>query len=384
MKLAFVHKRFGLDGGTERMLEALVRGLRQRGHEVHVFAGSVDPRFERARLATFHRLGTGGPGSGLRALRMLLSAALRVRRSRFDVVVHMGRTGPRDVYRAGGGCHRTWYEMLMAQASTGLARLTLKLSLRHRINLWHERRALTGPATLVVPSERAREDLIAAYGSLGESALVVANGVDLDRFHPKTRRLFFGDQRDALGIGPEELVLLFVGSDLWRKGLDRVLPALAQLAPRREELRLLVLGDDTRRAAFEAQATELGVRDRVAFLPGHPAPEKLFAASDLLILPTRHDPFANVTLEALACGVPVVTSKENGAASTMGASDALTILDDADDALAMAAAIERMLDPAQLPRLRDAARTQAEAWGEEPFVDGWEAVLTAAAERRDG
>jgi UDP-glucose:(heptosyl)LPS alpha-1,3-glucosyltransferase len=384
VKIAFVHKRFGLDGGTERMLEALVRGLRARGHELHVFAGSVDPRFQRASLATFHRLGAGGPGAGLRALRLLLSAALRVRRGRYDAVVHMGRTGPLDIYRAGGGSHRTWYRILLEKAGSLGQRLRLQLSLRHRLALWHERAALDGPGLVVVPSERARADFVGAYGSLGDKVVVVPNGVDLDRFHPKTRALFFAEQRGSLGIGPEELVLLFVGSDLWRKGLDRLLPAFAQVAPRREELRLLVLGDDSRRATFLAQAETLGVRDRVAFLPAHPAPEKLFAASDLLVLPTRHDPFANVTLEALACGTPVITSRENGAADALGPSEALVVLDDADDADAMALAIEGMLDLARMPARRAAARAHAEGWGEEGFVAAWERLLAKTSERRGG
>ena len=263
------------------------------------------------------------------------------------------------------------------------ARFRLAVSIRHRLALWHERRALEGPGAFVVPSEQARADLIDAYGPSGESVVVIPNGVDLDRFHPKTRTLFFGEERDALGIGPEELVLLFVGSDLWRKGLDRVLPAFARLAPRFEELRLLVLGDDARRSRFEAEAEKLGVRGRVAFLPAHPAPEKLYAASDVLILPTRHDPFANVTLEALACGVPVITSPSNGAGSTLGASESLVVLTDPDDPEEMAYAIENMLAPERLPRLRDLARSQAASWGEEPFVAHWESLIVSIAESRD-
>jgi len=380
LRVAVVHKSFGLDGGTERMTEALVRGLSARGHELHVFAGSVDPRFRRVRMAHFHPLGVGGPGGGLRALRLLLSAALRVRRSNYDVVLHMGRSGPLDVYRAGGGCHRTWYELLRQRLS-GAKRALLGLSLRHRLALWHERRALSR-GLVVVPSELARQDLVTAYGALGGRAEVIPNGVDLDRFHPKTRQLHFGEQREALGVGPEELVMLFVGSDAWRKGLDRTLAAFARLAPRREELRLLVLGDDRRRAHWEAEAERMGVRSRVAFLARYPAPEKVYAAADLLVLPTRHDPFANVTLEALGCGVPVVTTATNGAATTLGAGPALAVVADADDADALAEACDRLLQPAEMPQLRQAARETAERWGEGPFVDAWEALLTRIARGR--
>lgn len=381
MKIAFVHKRFGLDGGTERMLEQLVRGLRERGHEIHVHAGAVDPRFERPRWGTFHRLPAGGPGAGLRALRLLLGAWLRVRRANYDVVVHMGRTGPRDVYRAGGGCHRTWYGRLQARCTTAWERLRLLLSLRHRIALWHERRALS-TATFVVPSERARADLLAAYGPIAQGIEVIPNGVDLDRFHPRWRRLVFGEQREELGLGPEEVLILFVGSDLWRKGLDRVLAALPLLPPHAEEVRLLVVGDDARRPVFEEQARSLGIRGRVTFLPGHAAIEKLYAAVDLVVLPTRHDPFANVTLEALATGVPVITTATNGASAEIGEAAALGVLTDPDDPQELATRIAAFLDPEQVPVLRDAARVVAERHAESGAVDRWAALLQRVAEAR--
>lgn len=382
MKIAFVHKRFGLDGGTERMLEQLARGLRERGHEVHLHVGSTDPRFERPRWGTFHTtLPARGPGAGLRALRLLLGAAMRVRRKQYDVVVHMGRTGPRDVYRAGGGCHRTWFETLVTRAKSGWQRLRLRVSLRHRLALWHERKALT-TATFVVPSSRARDDLVAAYGELARDVQIVPNGVDLDRFHPRWRRLAFSEQRGKLGIDPEEVLILFVGSDAWRKGLDRVLNALPELSPHGEELRLLVLGDDGRRQAFEQQAEALGVRGRVTFLPSHPAMEKLYATVDLLVLPTRHDPFANVTLEALATGVPVITSAANGAAAEIGPGPALAVLDDPDDPSELAARIAGFLDPAALPALREQARETAERHGEEPAIERWQALLQEVAQSR--
>ena len=384
MRIAFVHKRFGLEGGTERMLEALVRGLSARGHDVHVFCGRLDPRFNRSRVATFHALPFVGPTPGLRALMLLVVAALIVRRLRFDAVVHLGRTGPLDVYRAGGGSHRTFHDLLRARASTGWQRLRLALSLRHRIALAHERRALTAGGLVVVPSQRARQDLLDAYGPLATGVFVIPNGVDLDRFHPKGRRLFFAEQRDALSFGPEELVLLFVGSDFWRKGLDRALAALARLGPPGEEPRLLVLGDDPRRMEFEALARSLSVRHRVTFLTHHPSPERLYATADLLVLPTRHDPYANVTVEALASGMPAVTTEANGAVGELGTSDALCVVREPDDPEALAAAIRAMLDPARLPELRSAARQVAEAAGEAAFIAAWEETLTGVPARRRG
>ena len=385
MKLAFVHRRFGIDGGTERFLESLTRRLGQRGHEIDVFSASVDPRFARTRVACFKRLLAGGRGL-LRNLLLFVAVLLQVRPKRYDAVLHLGRTGPLDVYRAGGGCHRTWFLVLRSQAATGWQRLRLRLSPAHRFRLWHERRALVCTARFVVPSEAAREDLRRAYGSLADGVEVIHNGVDLDRFHPRTRQLFFEEERSKLGLRPEELVLLFVGSDFWRKGLDTLLRATARLeqAGDADDLRVLVLGADRRQPRYEALAGELGVRDRVTFLRHHDSPEKVYAAADLLALPTRHDPFANVTLEALACGLPVITSASNGATEVFGDCPAAVVLEEPDDDEPLAAAIKDLLRPELVAERRAAARAAAERRGEADAVDRWEALLSEVAAQRTG
>lgn len=385
MKLAFVIRRFGVDGGTERFLESLTRRLGQRGHEVDVYSASVDPRFARTRVASFKRLVAGGRGL-LRNALLHLCAALQVRRRDYDAVVHLGRTGPLDVYRAGGGCHRTWLDLLLARTAGAPGRLRLRLSPGHVFRLWHERRALALRSRIVVPSERARGDMVAAYGGAAERVQVIHNGVDLDRFHPRVRQIHFEEERTRLGLRPEELVLLFVGSDYFRKGLDTVLAAAGRLvgSGRAEDLRLLVLGADRAGRRFAEMAAGLGLRDRVTFLHHHEAPERVYAAVDLLVLPTRHDPFANVTLEALACGVPVVTSAANGATEVVAGCQALAVLDDPDDEAGLAEAVEEMLRPEALPERRVAARAAVERCSERGAVDRWEALLREVAAERHG
>ena len=380
MRLAFVHRRFGVDGGTERFLESLTRRLGQRGHEIEVFSASVDPRFARTRVAAFRKLLAGGRGL-FKDLLLFVAVLLQVKRARFDAVLHLGRTGPRDVYRAGGGCHRTWFELLLGQATTSWQRLRLKLSISHRFRLWHERRALVTQARFVVPSETARSDLREAYGDLADGVEVIHNGVDLDRFHPRGRQLFFEEERSKLGLRPEELVLLFVGSDFWRKGLDTLLRAIARLeqAGDADDLRVLVLGADRRQPRYEGLADELGLRHRVTFLRRHDSPEKVYAASDLLVLPTRHDPFANVTLEALACGLPVITSAANGAIEVIGDCPAVVVLPDVEDDAALADAARDLLNPELLGERRAAARITAELRGESDAVDRWEELLGQVA-----
>jgi UDP-glucose:(heptosyl)LPS alpha-1,3-glucosyltransferase len=385
VKLAFVHRRFGLDGGTERFLESLTRRLGQRGHEIEVWTAGVDPRFARTRVAAFRKLRAGRRGL-LRNLLLFLAAKLQVKRARFDAVLHLGRTGPLDIYRAGGGCHRTWYELLRSRATTGWQRFRLALSPAHRFRLWHERKALRAAGRFVVPSETARADLVRAYGPVADRVEVLHNGVDLDRFHPRTRQLFFEEERQRLGLRPEELVLLFVGSDFWRKGLDTLLRATGRLeeAGDADELRLLVVGGDRRTDEYAALAERLGVRGRVTFLRHHDAPEKVYAAADVFALPTRHDPFANVTIEALASGLPVVTSAINGATEAVEPGLAFSVLDDAEDDEGLAAVLRDLLRPERFAERRAAAREAASSCGEGACVDRWEQLLKDVSGGRRG
>ncbi|HCP48401.1 MAG TPA: hypothetical protein DIU15_20355, partial [Deltaproteobacteria bacterium] len=321
-----------------------------------------------------------GPFPVLRSLALFLSSTLRVRRGRYDVVVHFGRTGPLDVYRCGGGCHRVWFELLLASAGGWFSRLWLRMSLQHRFVLWHERRALSSGGLIVAPSEQARRDLVAVYGEAAERVRVLPNGVDLNRFHPKLRTLFFEEQRQQLHILPEETLVVFVASDFWRKGLDRLLVAMEYVAQEVRDLRLLVVGEDRRRDSYDRMAESHGLRGKVGFAGEVDSPERIYAVADLLVLPTRYDPFANVTIEALACGLPVVTTRCNGAAEGLAEGDALALVDSTDSPEQLVAAMGRMLEGTSQARRREAARELAESLSEESAVDRWERLLARIEE----
>ena len=381
MRLAFVHKRYGCDGGTERMLYGLAQGLGARGHEIDVLCASYDPDLVAGVGVRLRPLLARGPSSFLRTLALFAAARVAVRGAGYDLVVHFGRTGPGDVYRSGGGCHRRWLQL--CSDTRGLwHRVGLFFSLRHRFLLWHERAALRQPGNVVVPSEQARGDLIDAYGAKAERVMVLSNGVDLQRFHPRRREELLCSQRAALGLAPEDRVLLFIGSDYWRKGLDRVLAAVSVLAEQGESVRLLVAGGDRRQASYADLATRLGLGGQVMFLGQVKRPEELYAVADLFVLPTRYDPFANVTLEALASGVPVLTSKVNGAVDLMPTSAGVTILADGCGAESTAAKISAMIEVAAWEQRSQAARALAEQFSGAAMTNRWEDFLRAQVQQR--
>jgi UDP-glucose:(heptosyl)LPS alpha-1,3-glucosyltransferase len=240
-------------------------------------------------------------------------------RHRYDVVFGLGKTWSHDVIRLGGGCHQTYLDTAHDTTLTGWQRFVDLGQLKHRLALRIEERALAPVAArrVITNSDMVRQDVIRRY-SLGEERVnVVYNGVDLERFHPRLRSTTGTELRRASGFESGDFVVLFLGNEYGRKGLTPIIEAFPELLRNCPESRLLVVGYDSSRSLYERLASRAGVASRVRFLGGRRDAENCFAAADLYVLPTRYDPFANSTLEALASGLPVITTTSNGASELL-------------------------------------------------------------------
>lgn len=151
-------------------------------------------------------------------------------------------------------------------------------------------------------------------GARPQQLTVVPNGVDLEKFH----RIGRDQARRDLGIPQQAPVLVSVGGLTERKGFHRVIELLPELRARFPELVYLVVGgaspEGDWRSRLEALAADLGVDGAVRFLGALP-PEELkvpLSAADVFVLSTRNEGWANVFLEAMACGLPVVTTDVGG------------------------------------------------------------------------
>jgi glycosyltransferase involved in cell wall biosynthesis len=179
---------------------------------------------------------------------------------------------------------------------------------------------------------------------------VLRNGVDLDLFHPRHR----ADARHRLGL--DQPTLLSVGHLIERKRHDLVIRALARL----RRCRLLIVGDGPLRHSLETIARDTGVADRVRFL-GQVRQQQLpaiYAAADALVLSSSREGWANVLLEAMACGTPVVASNVWGNREVVSA-PAAGILVDPCSAEGIADACSRLLSA---PPPREATRAYAERY----------------------
>lgn len=334
LKIGLVIERFAPGaGGVERVAWEVAHELVRQGEHVTVLARAFerDPKHgspPEPQLAPSTDPSPGSrpgrldplplPVSGtwqpLRVLHFSRRAAAATRGGAFDVVHGFARTHRQDLYRAGGGRHADY----LARQHAPLARAFRRLSPRHRVLLGIERRVFRDPSqTIQCASRLVADALVEAEGVARERILLLPNGVDAARHAaPEAveggrilRRTF-----DAEDPGAERVWLL-PGSGWRRKGLAPLLEAIARAED--PGLRLWVAGRDAP-APWQARARALGVADRVRFLGLRDDLPRVYHAVDGMVLPTRYDPFANVTLEAASAGLPIVTTTANGAGEWLG------------------------------------------------------------------
>ncbi|MBI2206542.1 MAG: glycosyltransferase family 4 protein [Candidatus Rokubacteria bacterium] len=302
MRVLIVTRPWSFHGGIETATAGILRGLVDYGDDVHVLTPGTPPPVPGV---TIHSLRVPPLPSSGRAVAFALLARRQAQRGRWDVVQTHERTLGADVYRAGEGCHRAYLEHRDDRGGRAMY---------HRVVLALERRVFAETPAIVAIARRGRAEIQRLYGVADERVAVVYNGVDLERFHPANRARHRDRARGEAGVPAAARVLLFVGSGFARKGLATVIDALGALDD--PSARLLVVGKGDP-AEYRALAERRGIADRVVWLGPRPDVERWYAAADGVVLPARYEPFGNVHLEALASGVPMLTSARAGGAEVI-------------------------------------------------------------------
>lgn len=338
LSIGLVLPRWSAVGGTEGHARALARWLAEAGHEVTVYCLEASaPAPEGVRVCTLPCPPAPRP------LRLPL-AARAIDRDRHDVVEALGRVPGFDVFRAGGGVHAAWLE---ASAEGAMGRLRGRLSPMDRLEVHLDRAAARRARRVICNASRPAAEMRRWYGV--EEARVVRNGVDTERFRPDgaLRR------RAREAWGARGRVALFLGSGFRRKGLWVAARAFAAVG--REEDRFVVIGRDAHAERYLRPVRRL-LGPRLVVMGEREDPERWLPGADAMILPTRYDPAANATLEAMACGVPPVTSARDGNAEL--SPDPSLVVEDPDDVDGFAWALRYAWDAAP----GAACRAEAERW----------------------
>ncbi len=353
MRIAIVVERYAqTGGGVENVAWRVVGELGRMGLDVTVLTRSADsqrvkdtrdaPNVQRIRVPRFWQ--------PLRVAAFSRAAARAASKGSFDVVHSFSRTRHQDLYRAGGGSHREY----MRQNYSGdapAARWLREFSPRHRTLLDIEASVFNDPTQRIqCASKFVANALTAKHGVAPERILLLPNAVDSARFGTDEalaagRRLRYEIDEKA------ERIWLFPASGWKRKGLSTLLEAFAQI--RDPGLRLWIAGRDEP-APWRKLARNLGIADRLRFLGQRDDLDVVYGAVDGMVLPTRYDAFANVTLEAAASGLPIITTTTNGAAEWLG--DALLKLEDARNPDTLAEALQMLSGAEPRRRLGERAR----------------------------
>jgi glycosyltransferase involved in cell wall biosynthesis len=241
-----------------------------------------------------------------------------------------------------------------------------------------EGRALRNCDRIVVLSDFSRRLLQTIHRGVNASVVAISGGVDVEHFHPAPDR---SGLRDKLNLPKDVLLLLTVRDLEQRMGIDILLRALRRL-PSDRPYQCLIGGTGPLRAFLEELAHRLGIAERVRFL-GHIPEEQLplyYQAADLFVLPTRsHEGFGLVTVEALACGTPVVATPAGATPEILGPLDRRLLASDPGE-LALASSLMEALPLAGDEEFRRRCRIYAKtnySWNR--HTEALENVLLAAA-----
>jgi len=345
--VALVRSRFDAFGGAERFVQSAIAALKAQGASLTLVTRRWPDNDGTAIIVDPFHL-----GSLWRDRSFARAACAALAKRRFDLVQSHERIACCDVYRAGDGVHAEWLAQ-RARVQSPLARLVTSLSPHHRYLLEAERRLFTAARlkAVICNSEMVRAEIARRFSTPAEKLVVIRNAVDGARFHPGLRAEMGEAVRQQVAIPRDSTVFAYVGSGFERKGVG---PFLRALARRREPAWGIIVGRDKRAARYGALSVKLGIAARVRFVGGISDVRPFLAAADAFVLPTLYDPFPNAALEAMAAGLPVVTSTKCGAAEVVREGES-GFVRDALDIDGLADCLDR-LDPATAGRMGEAAR----------------------------
>ena len=268
----------------------------------------------------------------------------------YDFVVSQTLVTGCNLFFAQEGVHAEWRAQ-QRRVTSGFSQLIAAFHPRHRHRLAAER-AMYESTTLravICNSQMVKADIQRHFDIDAAKLRVILSGVDSTVFHPGLREIHRAETRKALRIPKAAPVALFVGSGFERKGLIGFLMGLADQEGHgpltRESVRGIVVGHDKHLVRFQSFADQLGLSDRVTFVGGVDDVKPFYAAADVFVLPTLYDPLPNACLEAMACGLPTITSTGSGAAELIS-NGVEGFVVDALDTPAIADAIGAALDSA--------------------------------------
>jgi UDP-glucose:(heptosyl)LPS alpha-1,3-glucosyltransferase len=358
--IALIRAKYNPFGGAERFLNDAVAALAGPETKFTLFTREW-PVQNQSQLS--HRIVNPRHLTSYGRERGFAHAVAKVLgQEKFDLVQSYERMPCCDVYHAVDGVHAQWLVQRHRVSGSGKI-IGVAMNPRHHLVLRAERAMYTSPQfkAAICISEMVKKDILRHFPIDEKKLHVIYSGVDCNHFTPESRDSLRASTRQALGIPADVPTALFVGSGFERKGLTQFLRALATSPEQAgvvggaEKCWGIVVGKDKHLSRYQELAKKLGIGARVVFTGGVTDTRPHYAAADVFVLPTLYEPFGLVCLEAMAAGLPVVTTSAAGAAELIvsGVTGYVT------DALDTAAIAKAIFDACGKPFMSFAARETA-------------------------
>ena len=305
--LAIVRQKYRPDGGAERFVASALSVLsKQNQLNISVLTrqwqGDNDAGFNIIECNPF-KWGRVSREKGF-------ARSAREHFPDFDLVQSHERIPGCTIFRAGDGVHKCWLNQ-RSRILTPVQITRMKNDRFHQYVMQSEKQMFEHPSLrAVICNSTMVKDEICREFDIDQSIIhVIYNSVDLDKFNPKLQKAHRQNTREQLHIPTDANVMLFVGSGFERKGLSATISAVSNTGSH-----LIIVGKDKKQVKYQQLASSLNCEHRVHFVGVQSDPKVFYGAADGFILPTLYDPFPNVTLEAMASGLGVITSNTCGTA----------------------------------------------------------------------
>jgi len=366
LRIAVLIKRFVNIGGAEKYAVEITKRLRSKGHHIDLYAREADDEllgsinfFRVANRLTF--------SSVLNSYSFAKDVALKLKAKTYDVIHSHERGYLQDISTV----HTFPYRKGVEEYSLLKKIDQIYLSPRSWLHLWLESKQMK--AFILASVSWTIKDYIEKYYRQSQRITVITPGVDIEWFHPhwvtENRERF----RKESGITDKDFVVLFVGSEFRRKGLDDLIPSIGV------GFRLLVVGAGERHRHYQRLANRCGVSSRVEFKGLSDNIRKYYAIADVVVLPSLAEAFGMSILEGMSCGLPVVVSLRAGVSALIkDGVNGFTFQNSAR----LPEIFGMLLDPELRKSLGDKARKTAETQTWDTVADQYEKIYYQVAEKK--
>lgn len=306
MNIGVIVRHFRTEGGLERAAVELSSSMVSKGHQITIFASSCSVDLPDGMRCV--NVPAWSMTNSTEFLTFCINSRRAVKSVHFDILHAHGTDAGMGGVITAHSCHRAGMDVRRRLGRTARPRRNFHIA--DTFLLAAERRTFRegGHKRIIAVSNGVKRELREYYDLPEEDIVVIPNGVNPREFFPAS-----DDEKTmlkkSLNFHPDDFILLFVANEFDRKGLRYILEALTLL--KSKNIKLLVVGKDNPKPYLE-YSQRLGLTDRVRFAGLQRKLTTYYQLSDVFVLPTYYEAFSLATIEAAACGVPLLVTKVNG------------------------------------------------------------------------